>query len=445
MRNVMKGLVKVLLALSAVVGTLGADEKPCTVHSGGKYYDLNPLKAIKDYDFKTPNGRLFALNVCRSPVTETFGLKDIKASEIGGFVRRDRNDFAIGALNTTLEVQGKNPRITMSEGSVCKYKSSDTSIRASTVIEFICDTSIFGTGKPRLVAQLPPGDEDDACAFVLEWRTHVACPTNEPGGALGFFSFLAILVISLLILYTVLGTLYNRFVLNLRGLDQLPQFTIEGMKYHLHEALDWIKDVASGMRERQRSGGFSGGPGSERGGFGSRDDGFGSEESGLSFPRGVGITSNRNSTTNPVSHQSQVSAAAGEGGGGFVRPQLPRSGSGGERRSDINPVSHQSRVQAITSPPSQGTPPTSLPLGGPPQQEKPQPPPPKKEKAQPPAFNLESTEQEREFMLGDDDEDEASGVPKTPSAGTGAGGSGEDNGAAALRGRDLGDGGVIRL
>jgi hypothetical protein len=41
---------------------------------------------------------------------------------------------------------------------------------ALTVIEFVCDISVFGTGMPRLIAQLPPGDDEDACAFVLEWR-----------------------------------------------------------------------------------------------------------------------------------------------------------------------------------------------------------------------------------------------------------------------------------
>ncbi len=32
--------------------------------------------------------------------------------------------------------------------------------------------------------------------------------------------------------YTVLGVLYNRFVLQLRGFDQIPQFSVESMNYH---------------------------------------------------------------------------------------------------------------------------------------------------------------------------------------------------------------------
>ena len=43
-------------------------------------------------------------------------------------------------------------------------------MKASTAIEFICDSRVYGVGQPRLVAQLP---EDEACAFWIEWRTTV--------------------------------------------------------------------------------------------------------------------------------------------------------------------------------------------------------------------------------------------------------------------------------
>jgi len=63
----------------------------------------------------------------------------------------------------------------MSDGSRCKLKAGEQAgdIRASTLVEFVCDTSIFATGAPQLLAQLPPGDEESACAFVIEWRTPV--------------------------------------------------------------------------------------------------------------------------------------------------------------------------------------------------------------------------------------------------------------------------------
>lgn len=46
-------------------------------------------------------------------------------------------------------------------------------VRASALVEFVCDMSIFGPGTPRLLAQLPPGDDEAGCAYVIEWKTHV--------------------------------------------------------------------------------------------------------------------------------------------------------------------------------------------------------------------------------------------------------------------------------
>jgi cation-dependent mannose-6-phosphate receptor len=64
-----------------------------------------------------------------------------------------------------------------SDGSKCKTSQGETTdIRASTVVDFVCNPAIFGPGQPKLVAQLPPGDEEEACAFVIEWETHVRPP-----------------------------------------------------------------------------------------------------------------------------------------------------------------------------------------------------------------------------------------------------------------------------
>ncbi|EEB98557.1 hypothetical protein MPER_01912, partial [Moniliophthora perniciosa FA553] len=72
-----------------------SEENRCTIHSDdGKYYDLNPLKASKDYQVQTPGGKDFYLNVCRGVATEAWGLGD--AAEVGGFIRRDHGDFSVG-------------------------------------------------------------------------------------------------------------------------------------------------------------------------------------------------------------------------------------------------------------------------------------------------------------------------------------------------------------
>jgi len=82
----------------------------------------------------------------------------------------------ISKVNTTLAVVDSRPRLVLSDGSSCKATpgGSDLNLKASAIIEFICDTSIFGAGQPRLVGQLPPGDDDIGCTYVIQWGTHVS-------------------------------------------------------------------------------------------------------------------------------------------------------------------------------------------------------------------------------------------------------------------------------
>ncbi len=208
-------------------------------------------------------------------------------------------------------------------------------------------------------------------------------------------------------LYLTLGTLHNRYVLRLRGFDQIPQFNIESMRYHLKEGVDLFKDWMAGMYEGGQGAGWT--RPSQGGGFGSR--------------------------TNPVSHQSGVNA--GDFDRGFVRP--PRNGTAGR----TNPISHQSQVQ---NPPPQPQPDL-------------QQHPKKKEEG--------TTEERAPFMLGDDDDDDdevtkapphqsltqppsstqtvilASPLESTSASAQPAVESANDT--AAFRGRDLGSGGVTRL
>ncbi|KAF8635300.1 hypothetical protein AX15_000476 [Amanita polypyramis BW_CC] len=205
----------------------------------------------------------------------------------------------------------------LTEGSQCKTSSDETieKIRASTVIDFICDMSVFGTGMPRLVAQLPPNNENAACAFYFEWKSHYACPTSE-GSTWGFFTTIAVLALILVMTYTILGTLYNRYILQLRGFDQIPQFSLESMRYHAHEAIDWFRDIMTILYENSQRRG---------------------SDDGLPFRRPGGSPN----VPNPFSHFTQSND-----GSEFVRPQANRTES--IRRHDINPVSHQNQVQSVT-------------------------------------------------------------------------------------------------
>jgi hypothetical protein len=269
----------------------------------------------------------------------------------------------------------------------------------------------------------------------------------------------------LLMTYTVLGTLYNRFVLQLRGFDQIPQFSIESMKYHACEAVDWIKDMVAGLdvgsRGNNQGGDYSRAPADLR-------------------------------TPNPFSHQSQVSGFGGPedieegaalaGGlkgtagntGGFIRPGSASNRSAVfSRMPATNPVSHQTQVIADQNVNGQSLSFSDATLS-------PKAPLAAQQLRSPPAnarrvgSDIPSAPEERDFMLGNDDDDaeelgdmtsfirpsatslpqhsqlnpagpqEAPPLPSTVATSSSSPAS-EPNAAAAARGRDLGNGDVIRL
>lgn len=238
--------------------------------------------------------------------------------------------------------------------------------------------------------------------------------------------------------YAVLGTLYNRFVLQLRGVDQIPQFSIESMRYHGSEAWDWIKDIISGLNA-----GSGGAP------YGGRPSGLPS--GGLRMP-------------NPVSHHSQNSGTGPSGppndsdlevnrgldkssNGGFIRPQQSKNRGSPFQRLETNPVSHQSQVFAESLSFSTASPPPSQP-----QHHHDLPP----QGHQLSADSRGSTKEEGDFTPGDDEDAEElvdvsmlaphalTSRPSETSSNADITASSADM-AAAARGRDLGGGDHIRL
>ncbi|KIJ53695.1 hypothetical protein M422DRAFT_775718 [Sphaerobolus stellatus SS14] len=255
-----------LLTLIASSFFAFAQEKECAVEEDGKYYDLSPLKSNSDYSVKTETGREYVLNVCTRVLQEPWALDN--AETVGAKYRGARSDISMGTVNTTVWVRNGNPMLMYTDGSPCSDKGPQ---RASTVIRFICDESVYETGEPKLLAQLPPND-DDACAFVFEWRTHVACPTSKPGS--GIIAILAVIAMILLVLYIVIGVVYRRTVLGYRGLDQFPRISLirlSDTSRYFSEFVDWLRD----LRDHFRGGARDLWPrSSNSGGFRARRDGF---------------------------------------------------------------------------------------------------------------------------------------------------------------------------
>ncbi|KAG2141079.1 mannose-6-phosphate receptor binding domain-containing protein [Suillus clintonianus] len=224
-----------------------ADEKPCTLHHEGKYYDLNPLKASQDYEFKTPGGHSFYLNVCRRMTTDPWSMGVPDNVDVAGIVRKDHHDFAVGLVNTTLEMREKGLMLHLSNGSPCPEEDN---IYGSSSIRFLCDASVYGAGKPVVISQFPE-DDNQACQYTVEWQTHFACPTGERGLISGIIVSLVITMMILLMLLIVSSTLYNRFVLRKRGFDQLARPS----KAHLLELVDFCMELFRSTVDNVRSSG----------------------------------------------------------------------------------------------------------------------------------------------------------------------------------------------
>jgi hypothetical protein len=188
------------------------------------------------------------------------------------------------------------------------------------------------------------------------------------------------------VVYLVLGTLYNRYILQLRGFDQIPQFSLEAMKYHGREGVEWFRDVMSQLYEGGQRHGWGGSV--PRSWNANNADSFGV---GSQLPGGGGFrrpTPRNTASTNSFSHQAQVDVGNGESPsnltdeGAGVRPS--------SKAPDINPTSHHN--QSAVPPPAQ----------------RPTPLPAKKFESVP------SSREERTFMLGDDDEeDDVIATPRT--------------------------------
>ncbi|KAF7300411.1 PLCXc domain-containing protein [Mycena chlorophos] len=305
----------VVLSLLAAAAS-AQDTKPCTGRNGGKYYDLNGL-ASGDYSVTTPGGHELTLSACKAVTKETWGLDDPKT--VGGFVRKEHGDFSLGTLNTTLSFSSRAgyPHLTYAGGSKCVDSNGNKLdyLRGATEIEFVCDPAA-GRGTPRLIAQLPPGGDTVACAYVFEWRSVSACATSEGVTFGSFIWFLFSTSLILLFAYLVIGFLYNTFALNQRGMAAVPRFSFASMVYHMREAADLAREWwatqgpgrgAFGLREGGRGVGVGVG-----GGFGASRDAGRAEEGENTFGKANAFIRTRKDqpgALNPASHQNQSSAA----------------------------------------------------------------------------------------------------------------------------------------
>jgi len=175
-----------------------------------------------------------------------------------------------------LAMKDGHPQLYMSGGSNCP----NSEYRATTAIQFVCDKSVFAAGKPELTAQMPD-DDATACAFVIEWRTHFACPHGERGVLPSIIVVLVLIILIIGMVYIVFMTLYNRYALHLSGFDQIPSLPSK-LAHVLSVIGDWLQFVFSKFDSREdgpnfhshhwSAGGRDTGIGGSRFGSGSREE-----------------------------------------------------------------------------------------------------------------------------------------------------------------------------
>jgi hypothetical protein len=217
-----------------------------------------------------------------------------------------------------------------------------------------------------------------------------------------------------LMLYIVLGTLYNRYVLQLRGFDQLPQFSAESARYHAVQAMDWVRSGYEGWQGR--------------GSVSLRDH----HHDHLNGP--AARTPDR---TSPAPGNEFVRANNGARG----------SAAAGKQRAqpEPNPVSHFSQAQ-------------QQPSAGPAE------PPTQSAPSRPKDIEMGSTKEEKSFLVGEDEDEDANeditaaatasrarqvqgAATPTPASSTAEQPPAQGQTAAEMRGRVSGEGedGKIRL
>ena len=236
-------------------------------------------------------------------------------------------------------------------------------------------------------------------------RVQFACPTNPPS-SFSFFRFLFYTLLSVTIIYLICGTLYNRYVLELHGFEQIPKFSVEAVRWHLKEGLSWARGYESwqsgaGLNPVSHHVVEEGGAG---GGFVRPERGRGMNAgSGRGGGPGVGITrGGLGGEINPVSDHAQTQLHAEsqqqpQSPATYVRGGGPesvntRGGLGGE----INPVSDYARTQLHAQTPAKPQPPPSLSTTSQPQ------PPPVSVPAPPPTLVQAPSEEEQSFAIEED-------------------------------------------
>ncbi|KAI9142258.1 mannose-6-phosphate receptor binding domain-containing protein [Paraphysoderma sedebokerense] len=206
-----------LLVLSTFRPSVATE--PCTLQVDNQLYDLRKLiknggeylvdkESVKQVDGSEHE---FYLNVC-AKVGSTDGLQD--KDHTGAFKKlATSGKNSLGRFNSTINKSGDFIALTYKDGDKCPDSSINLPMQSS--ILFQCDASVKDAGTPKMISSF------GTCVYTFHWRTSYACPSNVSSGSSGWTTFWTIVFV-VFACYLVGGILYNRFIKNERGWDQIP-------------------------------------------------------------------------------------------------------------------------------------------------------------------------------------------------------------------------------
>jgi len=140
-----------------------------------KEYDLSPLvKTSNNWVAAMPlgyEGATIWINICRTLTPLKDGSNQCPRDAAACIQTEDGEHISLGSVTSPTVLESGQIAMQLSDGGRCPL---DSSLKASALIEFVCDQTGRGSEGPSLVTFT------ESCEYAFEWRTPAACTLEGP-------------------------------------------------------------------------------------------------------------------------------------------------------------------------------------------------------------------------------------------------------------------------
>lgn len=198
-------------------------------------YDLSSLIRTSGDNYKVvvpaepsrnEKGRTFEFNVCEPLPTTPAGIT--AGSNVSSYLREEGSatGVSLGRNSSTPILRDGSLYLLYTGGDNCT--ANNVTRARSTMILFTCIDPLI-LRPPTFVGDF------DGCEYVFEWKTTAACPTFDSSPSAGTIIFR--LSCMGVFFYLLIGIIYNRFIKEAQGLEQIPNFNF------WYGIYDFVKDM----------------------------------------------------------------------------------------------------------------------------------------------------------------------------------------------------------